>query len=93
MNKNIINIFSLLIICFCINIFAARNDISAVYREYLENLYAHTFNELDYFINQYGLPYDVSDRRSKTSISNIGLYMADVAVAYQTGLINLNQAT
>jgi len=86
-------IISFLIICICINIFAARNDISAEDREYLEKLYADTFNQIDYFVNENGLPYDVSDRRKTTSISNIGLYMADVAIAYRTGLITLNGAT
>ncbi len=31
------------------NCFAVRNDISAADREYLENLYAATFEYIDYF--------------------------------------------
>ena len=93
MNKKIKKIISYLIICICVNIFAVRNDISNAEREYLEKLYAATFKYIDYFVNENGLPYDVSDKRKTTSISNIGLYMADIAIAYHTGLITLNEAT
>lgn len=56
--------------------------------DYLRGVYKHTFLGISFFVNEKtGLPYDVSDFRNATSISNIGLYMASVAVAAQTGLL------
>lgn len=66
----------------------ARRD-----RNYLQGLYAATFRGLNYFVHpKTNLPYDVSDLRKPSSISNIGLYLACAAIAGQTGLIPKDQA-
>jgi len=55
---------------------------------YLTGVYQDTFACLEYFTeNGSGIPYDVSNGKLETSISNIGLYMAAVAVAGKTGVI------
>lgn len=60
---------------------------------YLENVYKDTFACIDFFVHpETGIPYDVSDYRMPTSTSNIGLYMASVAVASKTGLIDEREA-
>lgn len=60
---------------------------------YLEQLYKDTFNCLNFFVHSdTGLPYDVSDYRSATSTSNIGLYMVSMAVGYKTGLLTRDEA-
>lgn len=65
-----------------------NNDI-----EYLEDLYKATFDGISYFVHPgSGLPYDVSNYKSETSTSNIGLYIACVAVAAETGLIEKKEA-
>lgn len=67
------------------------NDDVTVDLDYLEELYQATFNGLIYFVNpDTGFPYDIWNDPGKieTSISNIGLYVASVAVASETGLIS-----
>lgn len=60
---------------------------------YLDGVYKDTFACLDFFVHpETGLPYDVSDYRNATSTSNIGLYMATVAIASETGLISKEEA-
>lgn len=60
---------------------------------YLESVYKDTFACIDFFVHpKTGIPYDVSDYRKPTSTSNIGLYMASVAVAAETGLIEKAEA-
>lgn len=56
---------------------------------YLKGVHSATFRCLDYFVHpKTGMPYDVSDYRKVTSISNVGLYMASMAVASKIGLIS-----
>ena len=61
--------------------------------EYLTGVYKATFDGIIFFVNdKTGLPYDVSDFRKATSTSNIGLYMASIAVGSKTGLISKEDA-
>lgn len=55
---------------------------------YLQDVYKDTFACIKFFTHpQTGLPYDSSTLKKETSISNIGLYAASVAIASDTGLI------
>ncbi len=57
--------------------------------EYLNGVYSATFNCLTYFVEENtGLPHDVSNSYNPTSISNIGFYIAALAVGSKTGLIS-----
>ncbi|MFC1668078.1 glucoamylase family protein [Chlamydiota bacterium] len=70
--------------------FLAKSDNE---NNYLNKLYKSTFSCIYFFTNsETGLPYDVSDYRTATSLSNIGLYVGSVAVAAKTGLIPENEA-
>lgn len=61
--------------------------------DYLYDLYEATYRGISYFVYpDTALPYDVSNFKKVTSISNIGLYMASTAVAGKTGLISEQQA-
>src|SRR5688572_19055466 len=56
---------------------------------YLRGVYADTWRCLDYFVSpQTGLPYDSHERKTATSITNIGFYMVSAAIAGKTGLIS-----
>ena len=60
---------------------------------YLQNVYKATFTCISFFTHpQTGLPYDSSTLKRETSISNIGLYIASVAIASDTGLISRKDA-
>ncbi len=61
--------------------------------EYLRRLAADTWNCIAYFVHPAsGLPYDTSRRDPHTSASNIGLYLTDLVVARELGLIAPEEA-
>lgn len=60
---------------------------------YIKKIAIDTFNYLLYFVNENtNLPYDNSEKKDYTSITNIGLYLASVAVASENGLIEEEEA-
>lgn len=62
-------------------------------RRYLSGVYKDTWRCLAHFVSPAtGLPYDSSRRLPSTSTTNIGLYMAAVAVAAETRLIRREEA-
>lgn len=62
-------------------------------KNYLSSVYHDTWNYLSTYISEdTGVPYDSSEKQPITSISNLGLYMASVAVAYRTHLIEQPEA-
>jgi len=66
----------------------AQNDLSKRDRDYLEGVYRDTFRFIyDYVHPKTGLPYDSSKKGAPTSTTNIGFYLASIAVAGKTGLI------
>jgi hypothetical protein len=80
-------------LCVFLSIPGKTASLSKADTEYLTGVYKHTFAGIAFFVNEKtGLPYDVSDFRKATSISNIGLYMASVAVAAKTGIITNEEA-
>lgn len=63
-------------------------------QNYFQDLYQDTWNYLaDHTETLTGVPHDTSKRQPTTSMTNIGLYLASVAVAYKTGLITKEDAT
>lgn len=63
------------------------------YKRYLMPIYEDTFNYIKYFVEpKTGLPYDTNDGREPTSTTNIGLYLASIAVGYETDLIDKSDA-
>lgn len=61
--------------------------------EYLKGIYQSTFDGILFFTEpKTGLPYDVSDFRRATSISNIGLYIGVVSIGFRTKLIEREEA-
>ncbi|MBI9020957.1 MAG: hypothetical protein JEZ10_06865 [Verrucomicrobia bacterium] len=72
---------------------AELEGISETDAMYLDCVYRDTFACLDYFTEKTtGIPYDVNNGNLESSISNIGLYMASVAVAGKTGVITEDEA-
>ncbi|MFA5159074.1 MAG: glucoamylase family protein [Candidatus Omnitrophota bacterium] len=76
---------------------AAGNKFAAMLtleeKSYFTQLYRDTWNYLACQVDgQTELPYDSSARQPVTSISNIGFYIASSAVAYQTDLIDREEA-
>lgn len=64
-------------------------ELRAEERIYFQTLYRDTWNYLATFVEETtGLPYDSSARQPTTSLSNMGLYLACVAIANRTGLIS-----
>jgi len=61
--------------------------------EYLEGVYKATFEGIKFFVHpKSSLPYDVNNFKKETSTTNIGLYIASVAVASKTKLIPNTEA-
>lgn len=68
-------------------------QLSAEDRQYLEGVYRDTWNYLaDEVEKTTGMPYDSSARQPPTSMTNVGLYLASVSIAYKTGLIQAADA-
>lgn len=62
-------------------------------RDYLLSVYKDTWNYLATFVSEEsGLPYDSEKKQPATSISNVGLYLAAIAVAFRTELISREEA-
>ena len=62
----------------------SKNDIV-----YLERLARDTWLSIDSMVNdKTGLPYDNSDKRPCTSVSNIGVYLSDIVAAEKFGFID-----
>gem|GEM_PF-6066469 len=60
---------------------------------YLTSVYADTWKYLADFVEPTtGIPYDSSRMQPATSLSNVGLYLAVVSIAAQTGLIDRAEA-
>ncbi len=58
-------------------------------KAYFDQLFKETWACLsELFEPQTGIPYDSTAKQPVTSTSNVGLYLASVAVAYKTGLIS-----
>ncbi len=67
--------------------------LSAEDTRYLQDLYRDTWNSLAAFVDEKtGLPYDSSAMQPITSTSNAGFYLASVAAAYRSGLIQEDEA-
>ncbi len=61
---------------------------SAEALDYFRALYKDTWQGLATFVDdKTGLPYDSSTEQPATSMTNVGLYMASVAVARRTGIV------
>lgn len=66
----------------------AGNVLTTDELDYIKGVHSATFRCLDYFVHpKTGMPYDSSNYKKETSISNIGLYMASVAAAAKMGII------
>ena len=62
-------------------------------RTYLHDVLRETFDSITYLVHpQTGLPYDSSHRPRHTSITNLGLYLAAVAVGQRMGLVEREDA-
>lgn len=58
-------------------------------REFLEEIYRETFAFILNHVNhKTGLPYDSNKKKGPTSITNIGFYLASVAVGAKTGMLS-----
>ncbi len=69
------------------------SDVNAKDIEYLKGVYKATFHCLDFYCDpDTGFALDVSPDKKETSICNIGIVMASVAVAGKTGLITEAEA-
>ncbi|MBN1384282.1 MAG: DUF3131 domain-containing protein [Elusimicrobia bacterium] len=92
------NFFKITLICLMISsyLYAEKTGKSRLTKDeidYLKGVNSATFSYLDYFVyTKTGMPYDVSDYRKVTSITNIGLYMASLAVAGKIGIIPEDEA-
>jgi hypothetical protein len=63
-------------------------------QSYLQSVYQDTWKYMADFVEPTtGLPYDSNKKQPATSISNVGLYLGSVAIAYRTNLIDAGEAT
>ncbi len=61
-------------------------------RKYLTELARETWQCIDQMVAPSGLPYDNQDKHEWTSVSNIGLYLTDIAAARSMGWISDTEA-
>lgn len=72
---------------------AAQRPVTREDRQYLEQLLKATWDYCDHFLApKTGFPYDSNLRPSGTNTTNIGLYLADLAVAHHLGYIKKEDA-
>jgi hypothetical protein len=84
-------VFALAIVPRCLP--AEKRVISQEDRQYLEKLLRATWDYCDFFTApKTGFPYDSNLRPTGTNTTNIGLYLADLAVAHHLGYIKKEDA-
>lgn len=72
---------------------AEKYKLSPEDRKYLETLMKATWDYCDYYIApQTGFPYDSNTPAKDTNTTNIGLYLADLAVAHHLGYVTKEHA-